>query len=227
VLAQARIVLATAKISLVTVVESIIGTIDRGRIDRRLRGWGQQLLDIVQMTIDVQGREAVDWSRAYVVMSNHQSLLDIPVLAVAVPGSLRFVAKQELFRMPLWGPAMRAAGIISIDRQNRERAIASLRDAGAALQSGVNIWIAPEGTRSPDGDLLPLKKGGFMLAVETGAPILPVVLDGTRNVRGKHERGLVKGVHATVRFGTPITSEGRDRDELMRAVEAALRAGLS
>jgi 1-acyl-sn-glycerol-3-phosphate acyltransferase len=225
VLAQARIVLATAKISLATVAESLTGKIERGTIDRRLKGWGQELLDIVEMTVDVRGRDAVDWSRAYVVMSNHQSLLDIPVIAVAVPGSLRFVAKKELFRVPLWGPAMRAAGIISIDRQNRESAIASLRDAGAALKSGVNIWIAPEGTRSLDGELLPLKKGGFVLAAETGADILPVVIDGTRHARKKHERGLVKGVRATVAFGTPIPTAGRDRDELMRAVEAVLRAG--
>ena len=225
--AQARIVLETAKISLATVAEAALDRLDRGRLDRRLQGWGQRILDITETTLDVRGRDAVDWSRAYIVMSNHQSLLDIPVVAVVVPRSLRFVAKKELFKVPLWGPAMRAAGIISIDRQDRSSAIASLRAAGDALKSGVNIWIAPEGTRSIDGTLGPLKKGGFVLAVETGAPILPIVIDGTRHVRKKHERRLVKGVRATVTFGKPIESAGRDRDDVMREVEAFLRAVLS
>src|SRR5262249_57200246 len=133
--------------SVKTISASVLGRLDRPNVDRLLKGWAQELLDIAEMKVDVHGRDAVDWSRAYIVMSNHQSLLDIPVIAVTVPGSLRFVAKKELFRIPLWGPAMRAAGIISIDRGNRESAIASLRGAADAIQEGVHIWIAPEGTR--------------------------------------------------------------------------------
>jgi 1-acyl-sn-glycerol-3-phosphate acyltransferase len=219
--------LATARTSLKTVTASVLGRLDRARTDRLLTDWARKLLDIAEMTLDVRGRDQVDWSRAYIVMSNHQSLLDIPVISVAVPGSLRFVAKKELFRVPLWGPAMRQAGIISIDRQDRRSAIASLRAAGEALKSGVHIWIAPEGTRSLDGKLGRLKKGGFLLALETKAPILPMVIDGTRNARKPHTRVLVKGVRATVTFGKPIESEGRDRDDLLREVEAFLRAGLS
>jgi 1-acyl-sn-glycerol-3-phosphate acyltransferase len=227
VLAQARIVLWTAKISLATVADAALGRLDRETVDRRLKRWGQAILDIAEMTLDVRGRDAVDWSQAYIVMSNHQSLIDIPVVAVTVPGSLRFVAKKELFRVPVWGSAMRAAGIISIDRANRDSAIASLRGAGDSLRSGVHIWIAPEGTRSLDGHLGTLKKGGFVLAMETGTPILPVVIDGTRHARKKHVREIVKGVHATVTFGQPIPVAGKDRDALMREVESFFRAGLS
>ncbi len=226
-LAQTRIVLATAKASFTVVADAALGRLDRPRTDQLIKGWAQELLDIAEMTLDVRGRDAVDWSRAYVVMSNHQSLLDIPAIAVTVPGSLRFVAKKELFRVPAFGPAMRKVGMICIDRGDRKSALDSLHVAAEALRSGVSIWIAPEGTRSPDGQLGRLKKGGFMLALETGAPILPVVIDGTRNARRKHERRLITGVRARVTFETPIAALGRDRDGLMREVEAVLKAGLA
>jgi 1-acyl-sn-glycerol-3-phosphate acyltransferase len=157
-------------------------------------------------------------------MSNHQSLLDIPVLAVSVPGSVRFVAKKELFRVPVWGPAMRAARIISIDRQNRRSAIDSLRDAAQVLREGIHIWIAPEGTRSLDGKIGPLKKGGFMLALDTGTPILPMTISGTRHVRRPHDTQIVKGVHVDVFFGQPISVDGRSRDDLVSEVEGFFRA---
>ncbi len=223
-LTEARIVYETAKISVPTMVEGALGRLSRETVDRRLRSWGQAILDVSEMTLDVRGKEAVDWSRAYVLMSNHQSLFDIPVLAVTVPGSLRFVAKKELFRIPIWGPAMKAARIVSIDRQNRRSAIDSLNAAADILASGIHIWIAPEGTRSLTGELGPLKKGGFMLAIDTATPILPLAISGTRLARKKHERSIQKGVRVEVVFGSPIPVAGKSREALMAEVEAFLRA---
>lgn len=223
---EARIVYETAKISVPTMIEGALGRLDRGTVDRRLQSWGRRVLEIAEMRLDVQGRDAVDWSRAYVIMSNHQSLFDIPVLAAAVPGSLRFVAKKELFRVPIWGQAMRAARIISIDRQNRRSAIESLREAGEVLHSGIHIWIAPEGTRSYDGKIGPLKKGGFMLAIDTGTPILPMTISGTHNARRKHERGIQKGACVEVAFGQPLAVDGKTREELLAEVEAFFRANV-
>jgi 1-acyl-sn-glycerol-3-phosphate acyltransferase len=226
VLAQALIVYETLKISIPVIVDSALGRLDRSRVDRRLKSWGQRVLDISDLKLDVEGVDAIDWSRAYIVLSNHQSLLDIPVVAVTVPGSLRFVAKKELFRVPIWGRAMRQSGIISLDRGDRESAIRSLRAAAETLRQGIHIWMAPEGTRSLDGKLGKLKKGGFVLAMDTGARILPMAISGTLNVRRKHERNLVKGVHARVVFGAPIEVAGRDRDGLMAEVEAFYRANV-
>ena len=223
-LTAARIVYETAKISVPTVIEGAFGRLERATVDRRLQSWGRAVLDIAEMHLDVRGKDDVDWSRAYVIMSNHQSLFDIPVIAATVPGSLRFVAKKELFRVPIWGQAMRAARIISIDRQNRRSAIDSLRDAGDVLHSGIHIWIAPEGTRSLDGTIGPLKKGGFMLAIDTATPILPMAISGTHNARRKHERGIQKGVRVEVVFGRPLAVEGRTRDQLLADVEAFFRA---
>ncbi len=225
-LTEARIVYETAKISVPTMIEGALGRLERATVDDRLKSWGRAVLDIAEMRLDVRGRDEVDWSRAYVVMSNHQSLFDIPVIAATVPGSLRFVAKKELFRVPIWGQAMRAARIISIDRQNRRSAMESLREAGEVLHSGIHIWIAPEGTRSFDGTLGPLKKGGFMLAIDTGTPILPMTISGTHNARRKHERGIQKGARVAVRFGKPISVEGKTRDALVAEVEAFFRANV-
>src|SRR5262249_38740971 len=131
-------------------VEGALGRLERATIDKRLQSWGRACLAIAEMKVDVRGKDAVDWSRAYAIMANHKSLFDRPAIAATIPGSLRFVAKKELFRVPIWGQAMRAARIISIDRKNRRSAIDSLREAGEIIHSGINIWIAPEGTRSTD-----------------------------------------------------------------------------
>jgi 1-acyl-sn-glycerol-3-phosphate acyltransferase len=95
--------------------------------------------------------------------------------------NLRMITKAELFRVPIWGGAMRESGFIAIDRSNRQRAVESLEIAKRSLASGVHIWIAPEGTRSRSGELLPFKKGGFALSLEAGLPILPVAIKGTRD----------------------------------------------
>lgn len=134
------------------------------------------------------------------------------------------VAKRELFRWPLWAPAMRAAGIIEIDRRDRPSAIASLSRAKATIESGLSIWLAPEGTRSRDGALLPFKRGGFHLAAESGARILPVSIDGTRGALAVGAWGVTRGVRVRVTVSPPIDPrefEGR-RDDLSMAVREAI-----
>lgn len=222
-LRSALIVLDTLNISATALVANLRGRLDREVTDRYLRRWAGNCVRHAGLEIDVENAPDVDWSRAYVIMSNHQSLLDIPVLGLSVPGSLRFVAKTELFQIPVWGPAMRAAGIIEIDRGHREKAIASLRVAADALKSGVNIWIAPEGTRSRSGELGPLKKGGFVLASDTGADILPVRLRGTRDALPADGVNVSGGHRCSVRFGKPVSAAGRPRPEVMAEVEAFLR----
>ena len=225
-LTQALLIYHTLKVSVSTVAESIVGGVQREVIDRRLRGWGEACVRHAGLELSIENADQVDWSRAYVIMSNHQSYLDIPVVTVAIRGSVRFIAKQELFKVPIWGKAMSAAGVISIDRGNRDRAIASLRIAAETLRSGLNIWIAPEGTRSRTGELGKLKKGGFLLAMETGAEILPIAVSGTIDAWPRDSLHIARGKQVRVTFGAPISVEKRTRDELMRAVEGFLRAHL-
>ena len=134
------------------------------------------------------------------------------------------VTKKELFRVPLWGKAMRQAGFIEIDRQNRERAIESLRVAKETLRSGVHVWIAPEGTRTRDGAMLPFKKGGFMTALDSETRILPVGVAGTRAVLPKGRAAATPGQRVAVVIGSPIDVVGKERDGLMAETRAAIEA---
>jgi 1-acyl-sn-glycerol-3-phosphate acyltransferase len=217
----------TLDTSLKCLAASYTGRLDRAHIDGLLAEWSGALVRHADIRLELTGREKVDWSRPYIVMSNHQSLYDIPVLFQAVPTSMRMVAKKELFRVPVWGRAMRAAGIIEIDRGHRQKAIASLSSAGEALKQGVSIWISPEGSRSIDGQLLPFKKGGFVMAVETGASILPVTVDGTRHILEKHRKDVKKGQTVAVKFGAPIAPAGRAKEDLLAEVRRIFEAQLA
>lgn len=222
--------LQTLAISIPTVLESFVGQVRREVCDRRLEEWSKSLLDLAKVELEVRGRENIDTSGATIVMSNHQSLYDIPALYQVLPRSLRMVAKMELFRVPIWGAAMRAAGFIAIDRNNRMKAMQSLRLARQTLESGVTVWIAPEGTRSKDGALLPFKKGGFVLAEEIGASILPISIQGTRDILPAKTLKLNPGVkvsitvHPKIALEAPGTQGARER--LMLRVREAIQSGL-
>ena len=109
-------------------------------------------------------------------MANHQSNFDIPVLLAHLPLQFRWLAKAELFKIPVFGRAMRGCGYISIDRSDRESAFQSLAKAAATIKDGTSVLVFPEGTRSLDGMIKPFKKGSFVLAVDAGVPIVPIVI---------------------------------------------------
>ncbi len=163
----------TVLISIPTALEGMVGRTDKRIFDDRLDRWCKRVLARADMDVQVVGRENVRTGQTYLVMSNHQSLYDIPVMFYVLGGNLRMVAKAELFRVPIWGRAMREAGFIAIDRSNRERAKESLESAKKSLAAGVHIWIAPEGTRSRTGELLPFKKGGSPSRWTPGRPSCP------------------------------------------------------
>lgn len=165
--------------------------------------------------------------RAWVVMTNHQSLLDVPTVVRSFPGRVRMVGKRELSRLPVWGHAMRASGIVFVDRSDRGQSIAALELAKAQLQGGTSIWIAPEGTRNHGDELGPLKKGGFHLARQLGIPIAPGWIEGTRHIVSPDSFGVHLHGHVTVRWGAPIDTSGVSEDELpalMQQVRCSLLA---
>lgn len=220
-----RAIIETLQISVPTVVESARGDLTPERCDLRLASWSKRLLEQAGITLDVRGRAHMGDGEAFIVMSNHQSLYDIPVLFQALPGRVRMVAKSELFKIPIWSRAMRCAGFVEVDRKQRNKAIASLRAAQRTLEQGTSIWIAPEGTRSPSGALLPFKKGGFHMALTTGARILPVTIDGTRDVLTARAFQVKTGCSVRVTVCEPIDPKtyGRKRsEELMLAVRQAI-----
>ena len=226
----------TAVISAPTVVEGLIGTLTAKKCDDRLQDWSRKLLDDAEIKLTVDGLDNApsDGREAFVVMSNHQSLYDVPVMFQALRRRVRMVAKAELFKIPGWGRAMRLAGMVEVNRSDRKQAIASLDSARNALAQGTNIWIAPEGTRGPGGKaLLPFKKGGFHLATASGARILPVSISGTSRVLAAQGRSVTPGVSVHVHVHPPIATSvyapedgGSASDELIEAVRTAIISGI-
>ena len=162
-----------------------------------------------------------------IFMSNHVSNLDPPVLLPHIPGRTSVMLKQSLMQIPLLGTAMRMGNFVPVARgHSREDAVRSVAAAAEALRSGLHITIFPEGTRSPDGRLLPFRKGAFFLAAETGAPIVPVVVRGTA---GMMPRGTLKVTpgDATVEFLQPRRpAEFASREALMAAVRGDMARAL-
>lgn len=219
----------TGRTSLVTVAESLVLPPDDDRHARRLHTWAEKVTRAAKIDLVVRGRENLPEGEACVVMANHQSFYDIPMVLLAVPGRMTFVAKQELFRVPLFGRAMTTAGIVRVDRGDRAQAVASLHGAVEQLRRGRHIYIAPEGTRSPTGTLGPFKSGGFRMALEAGARILPVAIDGTRHVLPARELVVHTGHHVVVTIQPPIDPKEygvERRKELMEAVRRALAGPL-
>jgi 1-acyl-sn-glycerol-3-phosphate acyltransferase len=169
----------------------------------------------------------LDPARAYVFMSNHVSQFDILAVIVALAElQLRWVAKIELTRVPVFGWALGRTGHIIIDRRNREQAVASLRAARAKMEQGVSVMIFPEGTRGRAQEtLLPFKKGGFMLALETGFPIVPIAVRGSAELLPRGSWQPASG-EIEVIVGAPIPVAGLERDELIARVRAFMVAQL-
>jgi 1-acyl-sn-glycerol-3-phosphate acyltransferase len=187
---------------------------------------GYTAVRIAGVRIHVTGRERLKPDQTYIFMSNHASNLDPPILIQALGRRTSVLVKKVLFRIPLLGRAMRMASYVPVDRTRREDAVASLHQAAKVLQSGMSMSIFVEGTRSPDGRLLPFKKGPFYIAMEAGLPIIPVTLVGTHDRLPKGKFGVNSGAVTVVFHETIDPSAHRDRDELMNAVRESIASAL-
>ena len=205
----------TAIYSSLVLLRALFGRLNRPIVDKYCRELSISLLRLVRANLTVRGA-VPDFGdgRRYIVMCTHASHYDIPVAFVSLPGSVRMLAKKELFRIPLLGQAMRAAEFPSIDRSNRNRAVRDLEKARAMMESGIVLWAAPEGTRSSDGQLLPFKKGCFHLALDTEAVIVPVAIRGIHRVLPARTFQINLGQPVDVRVGQPIDTAGKSREDL-------------
>jgi 1-acyl-sn-glycerol-3-phosphate acyltransferase len=200
----------------------------RQKIDSLLRRWSWALLRLTGMAVNVHNPHEVDLldGRRYMLMCNHSSLYDIPLSFVALPGSIRMLTKKELFRIPLFGTGLRAGEFVSIDRSNLTTAMADLENARKKMESGIVLWVAPEGTRSKDGRLQPFKKGAIRLAIDMDAMIVPLGIDGINNVLPANTTDLYINGTVDVRVGEPIDAGRYDRSDykkLMADLENSLR----
>lgn len=219
----------TLRISVPTIWEGLRGSLTPEATDRRLLAWSKALVERAHIELVVEGAENAPAGESFVIMSNHQSLYDIPVIYQALRRRIRMVAKQELFRVPVWGRAMRRAGFIALDRGDRERSRHTLLASSSELRQGTSIWIAPEGTRSRDGSLGPFRKGGFHLALQSGARILPVTVVGTRAVLPAKGARITDGCRVRVVVHPPVDPSAygeQRRDDLIARVRAAIESTL-
>ena len=184
------------------------------------RWWGKSILRVSGIKVQTMGLENLDPEKPCVFMCNHQSNFDILVLFSALPAQFRWIAKAELFRIPLFGRAMRGAGYISIERKDRKKAIQSLKEAAGRIRNGVSVMIFPEGTRSPDGNIGEFKKGGFILAYDAGVPIVPVVINGTWAIMSKDSLKITPGkVRLTVLPAVDVANYSKtDKPKLLEDV---------
>src|SRR5688572_7760296 len=197
-----RVLAEMARVSVPVVVDLARGSLTRSAVDDRARQFGRRTLEVLDVQLSVERHADLDAGRGYVFMFNHQSHLDIPVLYATLPEqTIRFVGKTELFQIPVWGAALRRAEFIEVDRGERTQAVKALGRAAELVHDGVSIAIAPEGSRSRDGRIQPLKKGGFHLANATGASIVPVAIRGTIDILPAGARAMRSGVPVRVVVG--------------------------
>jgi 1-acyl-sn-glycerol-3-phosphate acyltransferase len=182
--------------------------------------WGRVCLRLAGVPVSVEGLEHIAEGERYVIMANHESGLDIPALLTALPPSLevRFLAKKSLFSIPFLGWAMRSAGYVPVDREDRKTASAMLTQTMGEIRNGASPLVFPEETWTLDGRLLPFQRGAFLVALKTGLPILPVGLEGPFVILPP-DQGIFRPGPVTVRIGRPIPTEGlgvSEREELTR-----------
>jgi 1-acyl-sn-glycerol-3-phosphate acyltransferase len=205
--------LAAARLSGFTAAERVMGW------------WGRAFLRLSGCRLRVEGVADLPGGGA-VLVSNHQSLVDIPLLLAAFPRPVKFLAKRELGEIPLFGKAMAAAGNLFVDREDPRDAVQLLREAGASVRAGTLLVVFPEGTRSPDGSVGDFKTGAFFIAQRSGMPVVPVYIDGGN-------RALPKGslrfrpAELYVRVMPPLTAgegAGGSKEQIAGAVRGRILA---
>ena len=193
------------------------------------RWWAKIQLLVSGVRVEVRGVEHLDRETPYIYMSNHQGSYDIFALLSCLPVQFRWIAKKELFAIPILGWAMGAANYISIDRSGRRKALESIERAASKIKGGVSVVIFPEGTRSRDGSIQPFKRGGFTLALKSGVPIIPITINGSRDVMPRDSMRVRPGeIRVSIDRAiqtTPFSS--RERNVLMEKVRETIERNLT
>ncbi len=191
------------------------------------RWWSKIVLFMTGIRVTVHGSERLEDGKPHIYVANHMSWFDVPTLSSFLPRA-KFVAKAELFGLPIFGAAMRAVGMVPIERQNRKAAFGAYDEAAKRIREGNSVVVFPEGTRGEEYPLRPFKKGPFVLAISAGAPVVPVLVHGTREVMARHSL-LVRPGRVDVHLLEPVDVQGygyEDRDALANAVRSRIADAL-
>lgn len=192
------------------------------------RAWARVIVFALGIKLIIEGSENILKDKSYVVVANHQSQIDIPILVMAVRTNLRIIAKKELFKIPFLGWGMKAVGMLEVDRSNHKQSIETLKKAeNIVKEQHLSVLVFPEGTRSPDGKIHPFKKGPFVLSINTGLPILPVSVSGTGHITPKGKLQINRGrVKIIIHPPIPVENwELKDRDKLLEETHKTVVSG--
>jgi len=187
--------------------------------------WAKTILWVCGVKVRASGLQNVEPGVPRIYMTNHQSFFDIFALLAYIPIDFKFIMKQELMRVPVFGSAMRRAGYIGIEREDPRKAVKSMKEAVQKIRGGVSVVMFPEGTRSVDGRLLPFKRGGFNLALKSGCDIVPVAISESYRIVPKGSLKIRKGSFG-IHIGEPISLKGYGRkniNQLMDRVKEAMQ----
>jgi 1-acyl-sn-glycerol-3-phosphate acyltransferase len=230
-----RAALSTVFVAFATICGSCVAFVlrlfDRSgdRVLDLARLWSRVVLGFAGVKVTVEWRGQLQPGQPYVFMANHTSAVDIWALFAALPVRVRFIAKKQLARIPLFGWAMWAGRFIFIDRANAVAARRSIEEAGRRIRGGDCVLLFPEGTRSRTGELGAFKKGGFHLAINAGVPIVPVALSGAREAMPKGS-WLLRPGHVHLVIGAPVSTEGmgdEHRNQLLEDVRGRVAGMLA
>jgi 1-acyl-sn-glycerol-3-phosphate acyltransferase len=214
----------TLLISLLTLFTTLVLRREAASVQGLAAWWASSICRAGGVEVAVSGTEQLDPEKPYIFAANHQSQFDILVLQGYLGVNFRWLAKKELFKIPIWGPAMRRAGYIPIDRSHGKQAIKSLDEAAQKIAAGDSVIIFPEGTRSKDGKLHDFKAGAMVLAIKSGVPIVPVAILGTYEILPKGKLLMNPG-KVQIRVGRPIETKNyssRDKHELAKVSQEAV-----
>jgi 1-acyl-sn-glycerol-3-phosphate acyltransferase len=182
------------------------------------RFWARLSLFFAGVRLEIHGAQHLPDDGPAIYMANHQGNFDILALFAGLPAQFRWLAKAELFRVPLFGWAMHRSGYIPIDRSDRKKALQGMAEAVHRIREGTSVVIFPEGTRSPDATLLPFKKGGFIMALQAQAPIIPVAINGSAAIMPKNHPWIRRGTIRIDIFPAVVTA-GRGIGEREAIIE--------
>ncbi len=217
-------VLITAFMAIVAVALSALSGRRENAVHNVARLWARLLLCIAGVKAEISGLGNILSDKPQIFMANHQSGFDVFIMLKYIPVQFRWIAKKELFSFPIFGSAMRRAGYISIDRENRAYALRSLDEGAEQVRKGKSLMTFPEGTRSRDGKIKPFKKGLFYLAIQSGVPIVPISIAGSREIMQKRSLRIIPG-KISIFIDKPIDVCGYDlalRHELIDRVQSVI-----
>ena len=167
------------------------------------RLWARLSLVLAGTRVRIRGTEHLP-DGPVIFMSNHQSNFDILSLLANLPRQINWIAKKELFDIPVFGPSMRRGGYIPLDRSDGRKALKSMDNAARIIREGKSVVMFPEGTRSSDTQLLPFKRGGFLLALKAGVPVVPITINGSGRVNPAGRTRIYRGI-ITITLHPPLT----------------------